>query len=280
VYGDTDSIMVKMKLPEGKDQNNINDHFEVAKWLAGEITKEYKAPNDLEFEKIYYPYILYSKKRYAAIKFEDPNEKGKVDVKGLALVRRDFSPITREILTESLDTILFAKDTPTAVKDTREKIRKVLDNEYPMEKFVMSKTLKTGYKNEMQPHLIVANKILERTGVPVPSGARVPFVYVEDNDKIDLKQSMRAEDPTFAKDNGLVVDRLFYVDHQLLKPLVSLFDPLVDDPEKELFGHPDVAGKIEALKNVHTKQLKETKRTKKNISNKQHEITSFFKPKK
>ena len=230
-------------------------------------------------QKIYYPYILYSKKRYAAIKYEDPAEKGKVDVKGLALVRRDFSPITRDILKESLDTILFSKDTPTAIEDTREKIRKVLDNEYPMEKFVMSKTLKTGYKNEMQPHLIVANKILERTGFPVPSGARVPFVYVEDDDKIDLKQSMRAEDPTYAKDNGLVVDRLFYLEHQLLKPLTSLFEPLVDNPEKVLFGHEDVVDKIDALKNTHNKQLKVTKRVKKNKANNQHEITSFFKPK-
>jgi DNA polymerase delta subunit 1 len=125
----------------------------------------------------------------------------------------------------------------------------------------------------------VANKILERTGFPVPSGARVPFVYVEDDDKIDLKQSMRAEDPTFAKDNGLVVDRLFYIDHQLLKPLVSLFDPLLDDPEKELFGHEDVVDKIETLKNVHSKQLKVTKRVKKNKANNQQEITSFFKTK-
>jgi DNA polymerase delta subunit 1 len=87
----------------------------------------------LEFEKIYHPYVLYSKKRYAAVKFEELGEKGKIDVKGLALVRRDFSPITREILKESLDTILHAKNTPTAIKETREKIRKVLDNEYPME---------------------------------------------------------------------------------------------------------------------------------------------------
>ena len=276
IYGDTDSIMVKMKLPEGKNQEDINDHFEVAKWLAGEITKEYRAPNDLEFEKIYYPYILYSKKRYAAIKFEDPEEKGKVDVKGLALVRRDFSPITREILKESLDTILFAKDTPTAVTETREKIRKVLDNEYPMEKFVMSKTLKTGYKNEMQPHLIVANKIFDRTGFPVPSGARVPFVYVEDKGNIDAKQSMRAEDPTYAKDNNLIIDRLFYIEHQLLKPLVSLFGPLVKKPEEELFGHVDVVGKIDALKETHKSDLKDTKRVKKNRANNQREITSFF----
>lgn len=276
VYGDTDSIMVRMKLPEGKDQKNINDHFEVAKWLASEITKEYKAPNDLEFEKIYYPYILYSKKRYAALKFEDPAEKGKLDVKGLALVRRDFSPITREILKESLDTILYSKDTPTAVKETQEKIRKVLFNEYSMEKFVMSKTLRTGYKNELQPHLTVANKILQRTGFPVPSGARVPFVYIEDAKNIDLKQSLRAEDPAFAKDNGLIVDRLFYLEHQLLNPLISLFEPLVDNPEKELFGREDIATKIDELKNTHKKQVVETKRVKRNIANRQKEITSFF----
>lgn len=144
-------------------------------------------------QKIYYPYVLYSKKRYAAIKFEDPDEKGKMDVKGLALVRRDFSPITREILKTSLDTILHAKNTPTAIKETREKIRKVLDNEYPMINFVMSKTLKNDYKNLCQPHLHVANKIYERTGFPVPSGSRVPFVYIEDRANPDIKQSFKAE---------------------------------------------------------------------------------------
>ena len=217
--------------------------------------------------------------RYAAIKFEDPNEKGKMDVKGLALVRRDFSPITREILQESLETILHAKDTPTAISETRERIRKVLDNEYPMEKFVMSKTLRTGYKNECQPHLHVANKIFDRTGFPVPSGSRVPFVYIEDRKNPDIKQSFKAECSTFAKDNNLTIDRLFYVEHQLLKPIVSLFDPLVEDPEKEIFGHDTIKPKIDELKNVFKADMKVAKRVKKNEFNKQHEITTFFKKK-
>jgi DNA polymerase delta subunit 1 len=251
-------------------------HFKMAKWLAGEITKDFRAPNDLEFEKVYYPYVLYSKKRYAAIKFEELGEKGKMDVKGLALVRRDFSPITREILKESLDTILHAKNTPTAIKETREKIRKVLDNEYPMEKFVMSKTLKNDYKNLCQPHLHVADKIYERTGFPVPSGTRVPFVYIEDRANPDIKQSFKAEDPVFARDNGLIVDRLFYIEHQLFKPIISLFDPLVDDPEKEIFGDDVNKPKIEELKNIFKSDLKIVKRVKKNVANKQHEITSFF----
>jgi len=281
VYGDTDSVMVKMNVPEKKDADgnvivDMEAHFKMAKWLAGEITKDFKAPNDLEFEKIYYPYVLYSKKRYAAVKFEELGEKGKIDVKGLALVRRDFCPITREILRESLDTILHVKNTPTAVNETREKIRKVLDNEYPMEKFCMSKTLKNDYKNMCQPHLHVADKIFNRTGFPVPSGSRVPFVYIEDRDNVDIKQSFKAEDPVFARDNGLIIDRLFYIEHQLLKPIISLFEPLVDDPEKEIFGHDTIKPKIDDLKNTFKLDLKIVKRVKKNVANKQHEITSFF----
>jgi DNA polymerase delta subunit 1 len=280
VYGDTDSVMVKMNVPNKEDGSvDMEAHFKKAKWLAGEITKDFKAPNDLEFEKIYYPYVLYSKKRYAAVKFEELGEKGKIDVKGLALVRRDFCPITREILKESLDTILHAKNTPTAIKETRDKIHKVLNNEFPMEKFSMSKTLKTDYKNTCQPHLHVADKIFQRTGFPVPSGARVPFVYIEDRANADIKQSLKAEDPTFARDNGLIVDRLFYIEHQLLKPIISLFDPLVDDPEAEIFGDPVNKPKIEQLKNVFKSDLKIVKRVKKNIANNQREITSFFKKK-
>lgn len=49
VYGDTDSVMVKMKLPD-EDVLNMKAQFKMATWLAGEITKDFRAPNDLEFE--------------------------------------------------------------------------------------------------------------------------------------------------------------------------------------------------------------------------------------
>ena len=47
VYGDTDSVMVKMKLPDDK-VHDMDEQFKMAKWLAGEITKDFRAPNDLE----------------------------------------------------------------------------------------------------------------------------------------------------------------------------------------------------------------------------------------
>jgi len=84
------------------------------------------------------------------------------------------------------------------------------------------------------------------------------------------------QDPTFARDNGLIVDRLFYIDHQLRNPIISLFDPLVDDPEEEIFGHETIKPKIDQLRNIFKSDLKIVKRVKKNVANKQHEITSFF----
>ena len=80
----------------------------------------------------------------------------------------------------------------------------------------------------------------------------------------------------FARENKLTIDRLFYVDHQLKRPIISLFDPLIEDPEKEIFGHDTIKPKIDELKNVFKADMKVAKRTKKNIANNQKEITSFF----
>jgi DNA polymerase delta subunit 1 len=57
--------------------------------LAGEqlaaslVTSKFKPPNELEFEKVYMPYILYSKKRYAGQMYTRPEKPDKIDIKGL-----------------------------------------------------------------------------------------------------------------------------------------------------------------------------------------------------
>jgi DNA polymerase delta subunit 1 len=72
---------------------------------------------------------------------------------------------------------------------------------------------------------------------------------------------------------------LFYAEHQLRNPIVSLFEPLVDDPDVTIFGYPEITEKIDVLRNRAKDELKTTKRIKKNKANNQREITSFFKPK-
>ena len=62
-------------------------------------------PHDLEFEKIYMPYLLYKKKLYSGLKYEGDyslTAKGKVHSRGLSVVRRDNALIIKETMMEAL----------------------------------------------------------------------------------------------------------------------------------------------------------------------------------
>lgn len=271
VVHNTDSVMVKFNAA-----HDLDTQFRVASDVAKRISDTFKPPHELEMEKIYLPYVLYSKKRYAAIKYEDPSDKGKMDVKGIALVRRDNCPLVKDVLSECLDALLFQRDAKLALDVARQHIRRVLDNEHPMAKFVVSKTLRSGYKVDTQPHVFVARKIQQRRGFPVPSGTRVPYVFVENKDDPNQKQAEKAEDYEYASSKNLIVDRLYYIDHQLRKPLIGLFEPVSDNPDEEIFGHDLVKPKLDALTANRLVEIKTAKRIQKNKTNKQLEITNFF----
>lgn len=64
VYGDTDSVMVIFDVGEER-RHDLRAHFDMAQRVADQISATFKAPIELEFEKCYYPYLLFSKKRYA-----------------------------------------------------------------------------------------------------------------------------------------------------------------------------------------------------------------------
>ena len=114
-YGDTDSVMVEFDVGDRKGVEAIEYSWEIGERAAEECSALFKKPNNLELEKVYWPYFLYSKKRYAAklwTKGKDGNmNMDYVDVKGLQLVRRDNTPHMREVCKELLDVILTSGDT-------------------------------------------------------------------------------------------------------------------------------------------------------------------------
>ena len=60
------------------------------------VTGKFVKPIKLEFEKVYFPYLLISKKRYAGLYWTKVEKYDKMDTKGIEVSRRVYSNITGE----------------------------------------------------------------------------------------------------------------------------------------------------------------------------------------
>ena len=226
-YGDTDSVMVEFDVGGRKGQDAIDYSWELGEQAAEQCTKLFKAPNDLELEKIYFPYVLYSKKRYAARMYEKGRDGKvsfkKIDVKGLQVVRRDSCPYVRETLKKLLDLILDSSDPRPAIDLAREAARNLMAGKVSPERLLMSKQLASAYKVPM-PHVTVRDKMKARApGSEPQQGDRVPFVIVRGPGRMFEK----AEDPAWARDHNVPIDYQYYFTNQFKKPVQDLLEPLV-----------------------------------------------------
>ena len=61
------------------------------------VSEKFIKPIKLEFEKVYHPYLLINKKRYAGLFFTRPDKHDKMDCKGIETVRRDNCTLVRKI---------------------------------------------------------------------------------------------------------------------------------------------------------------------------------------
>jgi hypothetical protein len=277
IVHNTDSVMVKFAVPEAK-RHDLETHFEIAGRVAREISESFPGCIELEFEKCYYPYLLFSKKRYAGQMFTKIDKPDYIDVKGLQMVRRDSAPIVDKVSKAILDAIMNQKSVEKALEASRKCVLNVITGREPIENFVVSKSLRGKYVNpNAQPHVQVARKIKERTGESIGSGTRVPYVFVVD-DNIDGLISSRAEDPAYVVEQGLNIDYLYYLENQLMNPITALLEVLVDDPSGEILGSPEISSIVEEMRGTRKKLVREVKRVKTNVRNKQHEITRFFSP--
>jgi DNA polymerase delta subunit 1 len=204
-----------------------------------------------------------------------PDAPDYIDTKGIQLVRRDNCQLVKDISNDILERIMHDKDPDRAVGIARDHVLRVLRNEHPIAKFVVSKALRTGYKNDKQPHVFVARKIAARRGHAVHSGERVPYVFVAGGEP-DALQADKAEDPEYADEHGLPLDLLYYVEHQLASPVGCLLELLVDDPTAAVFGWPEVKDILDELRAERAAGLKVVKRQRKNAKHNQPEITRFF----
>ena len=239
-YGDTDSVMVEFDVQGRKGQDAIDYSWELGEQASEQCSKLFKAPNDLELEKVYCPYFLYSKKRYAA-KMYEKNKAGeiafkKIDVKGLQVVRRDTCMYVRGVLKQLLNLVLNSEDPRPAIEYARASAKALLKGKVDPKELTMSKQLGADYKTRV-PHVEVRDKIRKRApGSEPQNGDRVAFLIT----KVPGLLCDKAEDPSWVTDNKIPLDYVYYFEHQLVKPVCDLLEPLVGaNPFQTIFKSVD-----------------------------------------
>jgi len=281
IVHNTDSVFFTFHLstPEGeriKGKKALEITIELAQ-EAGHLASSFlKGPHDLEYEKTFMPFCLLSKKRYVGMLYEmDPNKCKRKEM-GIVLKRRDNAPIVKEVYGSIIDILMKEQDIGKAVTFLRSSLQNLVQEKYPMEKLIISKSLRSGYKNPKQiSHKVLADRMTERDPGNKPNpGDRIPYVYFCNKDKKAL-QGDRIETPAFVIEKGLKLDYSFYISNQIMKPVQQLMALVLEklwemqgkrakiakfrkeieaiqkgetDPEK-------AADKIETLKNKEVKAL-------------------------
>lgn len=220
IYGDTDSIFIKFPTKD------LVESIKLGQQAADKITQTInRRPYRIEYEKTLFPFILFCRKRYVGMLYEDdPNKKPKRKEMGIALKRRDSAPIVKDVFGGALDILMEERDIQKAQRFVNEQLANVLQNKVPLEKFIITKQLGDDYKNpEQLAHVVLANRMKERDPGSAPQvGDRIPFVYVS-NLKDNKKQGDRIEHLDYVRQHKLTPDAEFYVTNQIQNPVAQMF---------------------------------------------------------
>lgn len=229
VYGDTDSVMVNfVHGPDGSADpgSSLEEAFRIGPQIAQLVSRNFEEPISLAFEKVYCPFLLMNKKRYAGLIYEEPSRPKKVDMKGIEAVRRDNCELVKNVVQKCLDKILYEKDIEGAIHHVKETVRKLYLEQIDMSELVISKTFTKETYAAKQTHATLVKKLRDR-GQEVGIGERIPYVIVKGDKKMLTHE--KSEDPLYVIEKGLQIDREYYIEQQLSKPLYRLFEPIMED---------------------------------------------------
>ncbi|KAK6005069.1 hypothetical protein QM012_007848 [Aureobasidium pullulans] len=222
IYGDTDSVMVKF------GPTDLAKAMELGEEAANYVSSKFIKPIKLEFEKVYFPYLLINKKRYAGLFWTNPNKWDKMDSKGIETVRRDNCRLVQTVIETSLRMLLIDRDVQGAQDFVKDTIAELLQNKVDMSNLVITKALTKNDYAAKQAHVELAERMKKRDAGSAPAlGDRVAYVMVKG--AAGAKNYEKSEDPIFVLENNLPIDTRYYLDNQLAKPLGRIFEPILGE---------------------------------------------------
>uniref|UniRef100_A0A6C0B1S4 DNA polymerase n=1 Tax=viral metagenome TaxID=1070528 RepID=A0A6C0B1S4_9ZZZZ len=258
IVHNTDSIFVQFPT------KNLAEAINYGKRAADKINALCtRKAHKIEYEKTFFPFILFCRKRYMGLKYEDDPTKCKRVGMGIALKRRDNAPIVKDIFGGALDILMEERSLKNAQNFVKDMLVQVMQNKIPLEKFIITKQLRDDYITEVPEQIrrhsspgkpsqlndkkaafnVVKNYAVKfDLEMPVSSIAhRTLAERMEERDgtapqvgdrlayiyvanrKDEKKQGDKIEHIDFVKKRGLKPDVEFYITNQIQNPVAQLF---------------------------------------------------------
>ncbi|KAG8641227.1 hypothetical protein MANES_13G122900v8 [Manihot esculenta] len=228
IYGDTDSIMIYSGL------DDITKAKAVAGKVIQEVNKKYRCL-EIDLDGLYKRMLLLKKKKYAAVKlqFKDGTPYEVIERKGLDMVRRDWSLLSKELGDFCLAQILSGGSCEDVVESIHNSLMKVQEDmrngQVALEKYVITKTLTKppeAYPDaKNQPHVLVALR-LKQSGYTTgcSAGDTVPYIICceqgASGNLTGIAQRARHPDELKSDDGKWMIDIDYYLSQQI-HPVVS-----------------------------------------------------------
>jgi DNA polymerase elongation subunit (family B) len=189
IVKNTDSIfinfsdVIRQKYPDRvlTEKELLIESIKIGEMAAKNINSHMKAPQNIEYEKTFWPFCIFSKKRYFGNKYEHNPEKYKQTSMGIVLKRRDNAPIVKTIYGGVIDIILNKRDIEASKTFFYNSIKNLIDGKVDITELVISKTIRTDYANPTQiAHKVLADRMGERDpGNKPQSNDRIPYCYID-----------------------------------------------------------------------------------------------------
>ncbi|KAM6564315.1 hypothetical protein CsatB_024313 [Cannabis sativa] len=229
IYGDTDSIMIYSGL------DDIAKARPIAGKVIQEVNKKYRCL-EIDLDGLYKRMLLLKKKKYAAVKvlFKDGKPYEVIERKGLDMVRRDWSLLSKELGDFCLSQILSGGSCEDVVEAIHNSLMRVQEDmrkgQVALEKYIITKTLTKppeAYPDaKNQPHVLVAQRLKQSgysSGCSV--GDTIPYIICCEQgtssvSSTGIAQRARHPDELKREDGKWMIDIDYYLSQQI-HPVVS-----------------------------------------------------------
>ncbi|XP_024534663.1 DNA polymerase alpha catalytic subunit [Selaginella moellendorffii] len=225
IYGDTDSIMINTGLDDLLKAKSI------AAQVIKEVNKKYKLL-EIDLDGVFKRMLLLKKKKYACVKVEtsaDGKLREVIEQRGLDIVRRDWSLLSKDVGNFILEQILSEGSREDVVDAIHDKLRKLQDDmrngRIELEKYVITKSLSKRPEDypdsKNQPHVQVALR-RKQEGHKCFPGDTIPYVICCQEGVLGVPLAERARHPDELKagGGGCIIDVDYYLSQQI-HPVVS-----------------------------------------------------------